>query len=159
MVRAASLALILFAFSAAAQTDSPWLNWVAANSPHGFDMTLDGTIWINLAEEGQKDDYSIRAEDLQQARETHDRTPKFWVRGYHKRNPDVNYRETKALMRVDCEHETLDRMQLTYYKPNGDVFGQLGYASQGYIVPGTYGAEYYRLFCLVSDPIDSQGSK
>jgi hypothetical protein len=152
MLRAAALALILLASLAAAQSDSPWLNWVAANSPYGFDLTPDGTIWINLAKVGQKDDYSIRAQDLQQARHSNDRNPKFWVRGEHKRNTAVKYRETKALLSIDCEHEILYRLQITYYKPDGSVLAQVGYASEGYIVPGTFGAEYYRLFCLVTDP-------
>lgn len=144
-------ALLAFsAYSVSAQdVRSPWLDWVVANSPHGFDITPDGTIWINLAEVGRKDDYAIRAQDLQIAREESDSQPDFWVRGYHKRNPDVAYRESKALFWLDCQRVTMGRKTIAFYSEDGTLLSRLGAGSTEYIIPGTYGAEYHRLICLV----------
>lgn len=152
MSRLAVLALALLAAPTNAQfDDSPWLTWVAANSPYGFDITPDGTIWINLSKVGRKDDYAIRAQDLQEARTSKAKEHSFWVRGYHKLNADVSYRESKARFSVNCERETLSRSLIAYYDGEGNVLGQLGPLSPSHIIPGSYGAEYYRLFCLVSD--------
>lgn len=149
MLRKLTIAALLISAPAMAQTDSPWLNWVAANSPHGFDITPDGTIWINLSEVGKTDDYAIRAEDLRDAREARNRKPSFWVRGYHKRNTKVRYRQTKARLTLDCEHETLSTSTTAYYDADGNLLWRTGYTSPDYIIPGTYGAEYYRLFCVL----------
>lgn len=149
MVRAAALGVLLIAAPVVTQTDSAWLNWVTANAPHGFDFTPDGTIWINLSEPGEKDDYAIRAEDLQQARLNRTNQPKFWVRGYHVRNKAVAYRESKTRFSIDCKNETLARLTAAYYKGD-EMIAQDPYQSMGYIIPGTYGAEYFRLICLVS---------
>jgi hypothetical protein len=152
MWRLAVLALALYGSAAHAQfEDSPWLNWVANNSPHGFDITPDGTIWINLSEPGKRDDYAVRAQDLQEARQSKDRMPSFWVRGYHKKNPDVRHRESKARLTLDCARETLSTSLIAYYASEGRFLYQTGYVAPSYIIPGTYGAEYYRLFCLASD--------
>lgn len=155
MVRAAVLALVLWSGVANADDDrfpdSPWLNWVAQNSPYGFDVTPDGTIWINLAETGQREDYAIRAQDLQTSRQEHNRKPVFWLRGYYKNNPEVPYRESKGRFTMDCDGETISRSQVTFFKANGDVHSTYGWQPASYIVPGTYAAELQRLFCVVRD--------
>jgi hypothetical protein len=149
MIRKVAFAALLFANPVMAQTANPWLDWVAANSPHGFDVTPDGTIWINLSEVGKTDDYAIRAEDLRDATEARNRKPSFWVRGYHKRNPKVRYRQTKARLTLDCEHETLETSTTAYYDADGNLLWRTGYTPTEYIIPGTYGAEYRRLFCAL----------
>lgn len=149
MVRAAALSLILLAMPALAQTDSPWLDWVVANSPHGFDITHDGTIWINVSAVGRKDDYAIRAEDLQAARTERPFEPTFWVRGYHKRNPKVSYRESKARMTIHCAREEIATSTTAYYDAEGNLLWQTGPTGYSYIIPGSYGEEYHRLLCLL----------
>lgn len=155
-MRHAAAALLLLAGAtsgpALAQLDAPWLKyWLPANAPHGFDVTLDGTMWINLAEPGLEDDYAIRAEDLHKARSERSKYPTFWVRGYHKRNPKVAYRESKTRMYLDCDRQTLGTSLTAYYGPGGKFLWQTGASSSDHVIPGTYGAEYHRLFCLVTD--------
>lgn len=133
----------------AAQTDSEYLNWVAANAPHGFDVTPDGDIWINLSKVGKRDDYAVRAEDLKQARETRDKSPSFWVRGYHKRNPKVHYRESKQKFILNCRAKTISTSTLAYYDADGNLLWRQGSMLSEDIIPGTYAAEYYRLFCVL----------
>jgi len=149
MILKVAIAAMLVATPVAAQTDSPWLNWVSENSPNGFDITPDGTIWINLAKVGRTDDYAIRAEDLRDGREARNRKPSFWMRGYHKRNSKVSFRETKARLTLDCEAETLSTSTTAYYGADGTLLSRTGYTPTEYIIPGTYGAEYYRLFCAL----------
>lgn len=147
----AALAALTTSSIALAQTDSPWLDWVAAHSPHGFDVTPDGTIWINLAATGRKDDYAIRAGDLREARASGNKNPIFWVRGYHLNNPGVRYRQSKIRYNLNCANETISTSTAAYFAADDSLMWQSGYVSPGYIVPGTYAAEYYRLFCLVAD--------
>mgnify|MGYP003648714671 CR=1 FL=1 len=149
MIRKVAILAFFIAAPAMAQTDSPWLNWVAENSPHGFDITSDGTIWINISEIGQIDDYAIRAEDLKAARETQNRSPTFWVRGYHKRNQKAPYRESKVRFYLDCKNERLGATTSAFYDADGSLLSRSGTSSSQEIIPGTYGAEYFRLFCLL----------
>jgi hypothetical protein len=132
---------------AVAQVDSTLLEWVTPNAPYGFDVTYDGTVWLSVAQVGQSVDYAVRAKDLRDARKAASKRPSFWVRGYHKRNASVRYRETKARMTLDCEGETITTAQTTYYDAAGQVVGQQGYVAPSYIVPGSYGAAYLKLFC------------
>lgn len=146
-------ALIGLALAGAVATDldEPALtDFVASHSPNGFDVTLDGTIWINIAPVGQTEDYAVRATDLREASlSPYVKKYKFWIRGYFKRNPKVSYRETKSLMYIDCASETLRVDTTAYYDATGkmlwrDAAG--GYAGEP-IIPGTYGAHYQKLFC------------
>lgn len=141
-------AVILMMAPAAAQTDSPWLNWVAENSPDGFDITPDGNIWINVGKPGYRDDYAVLADDLKAARDASSKNPEFWVRGYHKRNPSVRYRTSKTRYRLDCVNERITRLAAVFNDANGDVVGEAGYGAQQYIIPGSYGQSYYQIFCL-----------
>lgn len=149
MVWKAALALILAASPASAQTDSPFLNWVNANAPFGFDLTPDGSIWINISTPGQRDDYAILASDLQKARESTELWRSIWVRGYHRRNTEVSYRETKARFVINCADETIYRSMWISYDADGDVLREFGASAQSPVVPGSYGAEYHRQVCLV----------
>lgn len=149
MVRTAALALTLVASPVVAQTGSPYLDWVAANSPNGFDVTPDGSIWINLAQPGQQDDYAILASDLQAARESSERWRSIWVRGYHRRNPKVAYRETKTRFSINCADSQIYRSMSISYDADGDVLQELGMSSSSPVVPGSYGAEYHRQVCIL----------
>ena len=149
MIGKIAVVALVFASPAIGQTDSPWIDWVVSNSPHGFDITPDGTIWINVSAVGKPEDYAVRAEDLHEARRTANRKPSFWVRGYHKRNPKVQYRETKARLTLNCENETISTSTTAYYGADGNLMSRTGYVASEYIIPGTYGAEYHRLFCLL----------
>lgn len=149
MIRTAGLVIYFLTTPAAAQTDSPWLNWVIEHSPHGFDMTPDGTLWINVSPVGNMNDYAIRAEDLRDAREAGNRKPSFWIRGFHKLNPKVQYRESKARLNLDCGNETLSTSTAAYYDADGNILGRTGPSAAEHIIPGSYGAEYYRLFCII----------
>ena len=148
MVRNAVLMLLVMGSPLAAQTDSPDLNWVTANAPHGFDITPDGDIWINLSKVGKKDDYAVRADDLKQARETHNKFPSFWVRGYHKRNPKARYRVSKTRYTVSCFQKTISTSTIAYYDAEDNMLWREGSTFAQDIIPGTYGDEYYRLFCV-----------
>lgn len=146
------ICLIGVATPSLAEYDSPYLRWVAANSPDGFDITPDGTIWINIGKPGNKSDYAIRAEDLQKARDTKDRYPSFWTRGYHRRNPSLKYRETKTRMSLDCQREKLTVMTAAYYDAAGSLLYRTGLEATSDVIPGTYGEQYYRKFCIQTDP-------
>lgn len=143
--------LVLFALLLAAPTaaadSSPWLDWVASHSPHGFDITPDGTIWINLGAEGAIDDFSFRAGDLQAAQILNDRRPIFWVRGNHIRNSKVNYRTSKARYQIDCDADRITTLMFITYDKDGMVLSQTESAYTNTIVPESYGAKYARLFC------------
>lgn len=128
----------------------PFFDWAAQNSPFGLDITPDGTLWINVATVGQEDDYAIRAEDLFNAQKSTEQYFTFWVRGYHKKNPQVSYRESKARYSIDCRRETIASTMTVLYDSNGRSVGSEGPRGSEYIVPGTYAAEYFRLFCVAS---------
>jgi hypothetical protein len=127
-----------------------WNDWVRDNSPHGVEVTKDGTIWINLYKTGSRDDYAVRAGDLRNAREAGDQYPKYWIRTYHLKNKDIKYRETKGFFQLDCKGERIRRILGVGYDALGTVLSQWGEeTSYSIIIPGTLGAEQHRLFCLV----------
>lgn len=127
-----------------------WTDWVRDNSPHGFDVTKDGTIWINLQKPGLRDDYAIRAGDLRDARQMGVLYPKFWLRGYHKKNKDVEFRESKWLYQIDCKGEKIKTILGAKYDGLGNLLSREAEdKSYSVVIPGTYAAEYHRLFCLV----------
>ena len=127
--------LVLFiSASVSAESESPWLDWVAANAPHGIDITNDGTIWISLHPIGQKNDYALRAEDLFEARRLDEANPSFWIRGFHKKNTDVRWRETKARYVLDCTNERISTSVWLAYDAEGNVISETGYVSPEYIV-------------------------
>lgn len=148
-MRKVTIAALFFAAPLAAQGTSNQVvyDWAVQNAPHGFDITPDGTIWINLAEVGRVDDYAVRAEDLHAARAAHARYPSFWVRGYHKLNTKVTYRESKAKFSLDCNRQTIFTTTIAYYDAEGNMLWRQGSTFSQDIIPGTYAAEYYRLFC------------
>lgn len=125
-----------------------WLDWVAEHAPYGFDVTPDGTIWLNTNPVGQADDYAVRAADLYNNRANRSSNPVFWVRGYHKNNPKVAYRQSMFRYSIDCQRETISRSTAIYYDSEGKTISQEGASGTNYIYPGSVGAEYHRLFCI-----------
>ncbi len=154
MVWQAALALFLVdAAAAPAFPDSPWLQWVADHSPNGFDITRDGTIWINIDPVGAKDDYAVNAEDLKRAVDERGKHPvgwpaDLWVRGYHKNNPTVSYRESKVHVHINCYSKTIRVSTAAYYDAKGTMVARMAGNGDEDIIPGTLGAEYHRIACL-----------
>jgi hypothetical protein len=147
-------ATLLASSTLAAAQSNAWLEWVSANSPHGYDVTTDGTIWINLFKPGFRDDYAVRAGDLRAARQTvaSNPKPKFWVRGYHINNKSVAYRETKVFYQIDCLNEQIIGLFAGYYDKNGNLMSQQSEQVFSPIVPGTYNAVFRQLFCTAIWP-------
>ena len=141
------VATLLAVSAPVAAEPNAWNDWVRDNSPHGFEVTQDGTIWINLGKPGLPNDYAVRAGDLRDAREKKSLYPKFWVRGYFLKNKDVAYRETKYFYQLDCNQQKIKRILGVGYAPSGDELWREETAPDSIIIPGTYAAEYHRLFC------------
>lgn len=149
-LRLSIAALLLAASGPVVAEPNAWTDWVRDNSPHGFDVTKDGTIWINVLKPGLQDDYAIRAGDLRDAREKGALYPKFWLRGFHIKNKNVEFRETKWLYQLDCKGEKIKTILGARYDGLGNLLSQEPEAkSFNIVIPGTYAAEYHRLFCLV----------
>jgi hypothetical protein len=141
-------ALLLVSVPVVAEPNA-WNDWVRDNSPHGFDVTYDGTIWINIEKPGLQDDYAVRAGDLRDAREKGFLYPKFWLRGFHLKNKDVKYRETKSILQIDCKGEKIKTILHVQYDASGKILSEVREeTTYQIIIPGTYGAEYHRIFCL-----------
>lgn len=141
---------MLAASGPVAAESNVWTDWVRDNSPHGFDVTKDGTIWINLQKPGLRDDYAIRAGDLRDARQMGVLYPKFWLRGYHIKNKDVEFRESKWLYQIDCKGEKIKTILGVKYDGLGNLLSREAEdKAYSIVIPGTYAAEYHRLFCLV----------
>lgn len=147
-LRLSIVATLLAASAPVVAEPNAWNDWVRDNSPHGSDVTVDGTIWINLREPGFQDDYAVRAGDLRNARETENRRPKFWVRVNHIRNGDVSYRETKSWHQLDCVNEQIKVIFVARFNGNGDQISELPEQPFGPIVPSTYNYVFQQLFCL-----------
>ncbi len=143
-------ALLFAAFTPVVAEANAWDDWVRDNSPHGFEVTKDGTIWINLFEPGARDDFSVRAGDLRDAREKGSPFIRFWVRGFHLKNKDVAYRESKIFLQLSCNEQKIRSiLAVTYGASGNELSREEMEASDSIIVPGTYPAEMHRLFCLV----------
>jgi len=144
------VALLLAASAPVVAEPNAWDDWVRDNSPHGFDVTPDGTIWINLYEPGEPDDVAVRAGDLRDARQKGSPFIRFWVRGFHLKNKEVAYRESKTFLQISCNEQKIRRILRVTYDASGKQFSKEEMeASASIIVPGTYAAEMHRLFCQV----------
>lgn len=138
MVRAAAIAICLATTAMAEPTiKAPPTDWLAANTPHGFDVTLDGNVWMNVDEVGAVDDYAILATDLYGSRGGIWR--KLWVRGYHARNPEVKYRESKHLIQLHCQNNTITVLRQIFYSLDGKIMWERRLQPQDYIIPGSHG--------------------
>ena len=115
----------LLAFGLGAQSDpdlivdGPPTEWLAQNAPYGWDITLDGKVWVNVNPPGARDDYSIFGNDLYKVRTSGNRHPRVWIRGYHARNPKVRYRESKLLVSIDCDRDQIWTERALTYSADG----------------------------------------
>ena len=159
-MRIAALACVLSAalagvVEAQAQDDSPdelmeevlsyppeWLT--SRSAKHGMDLTLDGKVWINADHYGDRDDYALAASDLFKAA---GRYRQAWVRGYHLRNPDVPYRESKRLIHVDCQTRRWSTELVAYYDGDGRSIDQSGQTAYEAVIPGTYAENWLEMLC------------
>jgi hypothetical protein len=119
--------------------------WLESKSArYGMDITLDGKIWINADHYGDREDYAVAASDLLGAT---GRYRKAWVRGYHKRNPDVSYRESKRLVQVNCADRTWFTELTAYYDVEGRAVRQTGRETWSPVIPGTNAENWLRMIC------------
>lgn len=140
----------MLAFYLLLQAAEPLADWTAAHAPYGFDITRDGSFWINIADVGRKDDYAILAEELRS--QSAQKFPEFWVRGYHAKNPELPYRESKIRYRMDCERRTMTTVMEVMYDAEGNLFREWVAPSSGLfghkpVVPGSLGARLYTFVC------------
>lgn len=112
----------------------------------GMDLTKDGLVWISANKPGQKDDYGILAADLYS--QQNNRMREVWVRGYHIKNADVQYRTTKTLYRLDCERGKITALRGLEYDAEDELIYEEGIGAPKYISPGTYGDTWRRLACF-----------
>lgn len=126
--------------------DSPPTEWVAAHSPHGFDITRDGKVWINVAPIGRADDYAILANDLYKWRGSSN--PVVWMRGYHRRNAKARHRESKLLISFNCIHDQMWVQRRLYYSADGTVMASEGPFAGDPVVPGSVGEEWRDAACI-----------
>lgn len=127
--------------------DGPPPEWLAENAPNGFDITLDGIIWLNVGAPGRIDDYALRANDVYLAATNRSIYPKAWVRGYHLRNRKLPYRESKRQISIDCQRQTMTNLYTVYYKADGSALFTEGQRATVPVVPGTYDEAYMKRLC------------
>lgn len=127
--------------------DAPPLDWVTDHAPYGMDVTLDGKVWINTNPTGARDDYAILANDLYKALTAQSTHPHLWIRGYHRRNQKVTYRETKTLVEIDCARDRLWIERKLYYAADGDVVASSGPFASEPVVPGSIGESWRKFAC------------
>ena len=148
MIIIASLLVLLAAEPPAEPLlDGPPLEWATDRAPYGMDITLDGKLWINTNRTGARDDYAILANDLHKALTTGTDRRRLWVRGYHLKNPDVSYRETKQLVWIDCKRDTIWIERRLEYAASGDLIATTGPFSMEPIVPGSIGESWRKAAC------------
>lgn len=116
------------------------------NAPFGFDITPDETVWLNMAPVGHQVDYAVRARDFLDRKLPY---VTVWIRGYHKRDPGVRYRESKMQVSFDCQRSTYSVSYTATYKADGALWSEdRPYRPQSLpIVPGTQGANWQRFIC------------
>lgn len=121
-------------------------DWVAKKAArHGMDVTIDGRMWFNTDTYGDTDDYGVSADDLWAVS---GRYRKAWVRGYHKRNPALAYRESLHLIHADCAEKKWGSEMEIHYGPNGDVVHESsGPWEWSPVVPRSYAESWYNMIC------------
>lgn len=104
---------------------------------HGFDVTpSDMMAWISINAPGRADDYALSAIDI--FKEQGKQVRQIWMRGYHKRNADVPYRESKTLLAFDCKAMMIQERRFYTYSADGLALDQIDNALDPYSpVPGT----------------------
>lgn len=138
------VALIL----ALAQVETALLDWALERGPYGVDVTPDGSVWINVAPLGTRADYAVLADDVRRQESTSPRWRSFWVRGYHRRDPSVRYRESKAQYTINCEDRTISTNMWVAYRADGSTHSTWrGPSASEPIVPGSMGVRFQRIVC------------
>ena len=127
--------------------DAPPLDWVTDHAPYGMDVTFDGKVWINTNRIGARDDYAILANDLYRRSRAIAATRACAIRGYHLKNRDVTYRETKTLVSIDCVRDTIWIERKLYYKAGGDLLASTGPFASEPVVPGSIGESWRKAAC------------
>lgn len=150
MIAASALFIMAQATVEEPTPDGPPADWLVGHSPYGMDLTLDGKIWINTNKTGARDDYAILGNDLHRALTNRSIYPKLWIRGYHLRNPKVSFRETKQLVQIDCQRDTIQIERRLHYSASQEVVGSDGPFAADPIVPGSVGESWRRAACTPS---------
>ena len=141
------LTIFLFAAMQPEMVDGPPTEWLAQNMPYGLDVTRDGKVWIPLAPVGKRDDYAVLGNDYYRIKQALEKRPTVWMRGYHLRNADVSYRETKMLINFDCPSRMYTILRTLRYDADGRVVESIGRSASDYIVPGTHAESWDRTIC------------
>lgn len=121
-------------------------NWVARKAfKYGLDITPDGRMWFNSDTYGDTVDYGVSADDLWTAS---GRYRKAWVRGYHKRDPSVPYRESLQLVHADCLAKRWGLEMTIHYDADGRMMDQhSGPWNWEPVVPRTYAETWHNAIC------------
>lgn len=120
--------------------------WVARKaSKYGLDVTSDGRMWFNSDTYGDTVDYGVSADDLWTVS---GRYRQAWVRGYHKRDPSVPYRESLQLIHADCLQKRWGSEMVIHYDADGKMIHQDGGAwNWEPVVPRTYAETWHEAIC------------
>ncbi len=127
MVWKAALAALLVAAPGYAQSS----DWVV------FSTTPSGTKW------------SIRLADAGKGKGLHE----VWFKGDHAADKAVEFRQTMALYRINCDTGQIGLMQMTRYLASGKAEDTpyRGYVSMQRVVPDSVGQAWFDVVCIAFD--------
>lgn len=114
----------------------------------GLDVTPDGLVWINMNKVGNRSDFAVLGEDFLRNRNPFIRAREVWIRGYHRLDPALKYRTSKALYLVDCDRRTLWRKAEVTYLADGSTYSTDNRSGGTQpVVPGSIGDTWFRFIC------------
>lgn len=121
-------------------------DWVERRAAlNGMDVTPDGRIWFNSDFYGDEVDYGVAAGDLWNAS---GRFRKAWVRGYHRRDTSVPYRESLQLIHADCLENRWGWEMIVHYDADGKMMDQFADVVRWEpVVPRTYADNWHDMIC------------
>ena len=147
----ASMMIAFFLGTAAvgqADGGKPWFlqdEWLEKNAPYGIDMTPDGQVWITINTSIKGDQYAMLAEDYERR---DPKWPQVWIRGYHKANPKVLYRESRSLVHFYCLERSYYSSYEQTYKADRSVHSASGQRSQTLpVIPGSLAEQWMQFAC------------
>lgn len=123
------------------------VEWLQENAPHGFDITPDGSIWVTVGEDRKGSVWGLLAKDLLNVGDAGGRV---WVRGYHRDDPSVPYRETKEQIYFSCKFNEYATIYRVTYAADGSIMNEQGpFSSLGTrpIIPGSLAQEWASYVC------------
>ena len=130
------------------EEEKPWFlkeAWMQKNAPNGIDITPDSKVWISMNKSIDGDEYAISAEDYEVREYPY---AKAWLRGYHKANRKVNYRESRSLYHFDCIRKTYFTSYQQTYRADRSVLSVVSSSSAVVpIVPGSIAETWSYFFC------------